>query len=402
MKMKTVCELTGLSDRAVRYYIEAELLSPDYTENYLGRKSFDFSEADIARLKDICTLRKFGFSVAEIREIITDPACAGALIEANRTRKAETVADEQAVLAVLVGLDTDKPYTLSELAEALSAPAVDTQEMPEDKARTSIWRMVKQIFAMAASALVAVLPIVLLLFCTVYSAKKSAYATFGWRNLLCIFLALVPTAVVCLMFLLKRKRTGKPRRQWGRAVALCLCVLYLPFSLVFSVGTLGLSKTTDIRDYRRLDADCLANRYSFYQELFPIWPHYFENGANGETVWLDAKYLYWERAGMDYTYDIYAEWPLREEAFDKEVARVTELFESCADNRSWKVATVKKGDYVCLFFYQGTPPFTPVTDSYTYYVFAYDPDHLRVRYILCDSLENGADQPYYLNLDWGE
>ncbi len=105
---------------------------------------------------------------------------------------------------------------------------------------------------------------------------------------------------------------------------------------------------------------------------------------------------------MDYTYDIYAEWPLRQEAFDKEVARVTELFESCAENRSWKVATVEKGDYVCLFFYQGTPPFAPVTDSYTYYVFAYDPDHLWVRYILCDSLENGADQPYYLVLDWGE
>lgn len=402
MKIKTVCELTGLSDRAVRYYIEEELVSPDYTENYLGRKSFDFSEADVRRLKDICTLRRFGFAVAEIREIINYPARAGVLIEANRVRKAEAVATEQAVLDVLAGLDAERAYTIEELAEVLSAPAVDTQEIPEDKTRTSVWRMLKRFSAMAASVLAAVLPIVFLLCWMVYSAKKSAYATFGWRNLFFIMLALVPTAVVCLMFLPKRKRAGKPRRRWGRAATLCLCVLYLPFSFVFSVGTLGLSRTTDIRDYRRLDADCLANRYSFYQELFPTWPHYFENGENGETVWLDAKYLYWERGGMDYTYDIYAEWPLRQEAFDQEVARVTELFESRTDSGSWKVVTVEKGDYVCLFYYIGDSPFTPVTFSYTYFIFAYNSDDLRVRYILCDSLDNGDHQPYYLSLDWNE
>lgn len=400
MKMKTVCELTGLTDRAVRYYIEEELLAPDYAENYLGRRSFDFSEADIARLQEICILRKFGFGVAEIREIVTDPTHAGGLIAANRARKEKAVASEQEVLEVLRGLDTDKPYTLSELAEVLSAPVVDTREMPEDKARTPVWRMLKQASVMAVSALAAVLPIVFLLFWTVYSAKKSAYATFGWWNLRCILLALVPTAVVCLLFLPRRRREGK--RRWVRAAALCLCVLYLPCSFVFSIGTLGLSKTTDIRDYRRLDAECLANRYSFYQELFPTWPHYFENGENGETVWLDARYLYWERGGMDYTYDIYAEWPLRQEAFDQEIERITELFESQGDSGSWKAMTVEKGSYICMFYYHGTPPFAPVTDSYTYYIFAYDPEHLRVRYILCDSLENGADQPYYLSLDWGE
>lgn len=400
MKMKTVCEQTGLTDRAVRYYIEEELVMPAYTENYLGRKSFDFAEADVNRLKDICTLRRFGFAVAEIREIINDPARAGGLILVNRERKAETIVAEQAVLNVLTSLDTERAYTIEELAEVLSAPVVDTLEIPEDKARTPIWRMLKRISVPAVSALAAVLPIVFLLFWTVYSAKKSAYATFGWRNLLCILLALVPTAVVCLLFLPRRKRGGK--RRWVRAVALCLCVLYLPYSFVFSAGTLGLSKTTDIRDYRRLDAECLANRYSFYQELFPTWPHYFENGENGETVWLDAHYLYWERGGMDYTYDIYAEWPLRQEAFDQEVARVRELFEGRAESKSWKVATVEKGDYICLFYYNGAAPFTPVDFHYTYYIFAYDPEHLRVRYILCDSLEDGVDQPYYLDLEWGE
>ena len=69
MRIKAVCEASGLTDRTVRYYIEEELISPVYTENYLGRKTFDFSESDIQKLNDIAVLRKFGFSIAEIKEM---------------------------------------------------------------------------------------------------------------------------------------------------------------------------------------------------------------------------------------------------------------------------------------------------------------------------------------------
>ena len=99
---------------------------------------------------------------------------------------------------------------------------------------------------------------------------------------------------------------------------------------------------------------------------------------------------------MDYTYDIYAEWPLEKEEFDKEVARVQALYES----QSSDYVTVQKGDYTCFFLYDGNPPFEEVTDSYTYFIFAFDEQNLIVRYIMCDSLENGVDQPYYLSLDW--
>ena len=69
MKIKEICQKTGLTDRTVRYYIEEGLISPFYTENYLGRKSFDFSEEDLEALKNIATLRAFGFSVEEIKEL---------------------------------------------------------------------------------------------------------------------------------------------------------------------------------------------------------------------------------------------------------------------------------------------------------------------------------------------
>ena len=72
MKIKTICEVTVLTDRTIRYYIEEQLISPAYTENYLGRKSFDFSQEDMDALKYISVLRRFDFTIQEIRQIIED------------------------------------------------------------------------------------------------------------------------------------------------------------------------------------------------------------------------------------------------------------------------------------------------------------------------------------------
>ena len=73
MKIKAVCEHTGLSDRAVRLYIDSGLLSPDKTENYAGRRSFDFSQEDLSRLNRIAALRAAGFSIAQIKDVQSDP-----------------------------------------------------------------------------------------------------------------------------------------------------------------------------------------------------------------------------------------------------------------------------------------------------------------------------------------
>ena len=59
-----------------------------------------------------------------------------------------------------------------------------------------------------------------------------------------------------------------------------------------------------------------------------------------------------------------------------------------------------KGDYHCLILYSGDEPFEKATDSYDYIIFSYNDKTNIVRYIYCDSLENGADQPYYLELEW--
>lgn len=392
MKIKTICDVTGMTDRTIRYYIEQRLISPAYTENYLGRKSFDFSQEDMNTLKDIAILRKFDFSVDEIRRIIEDASTSSAIISDIRFRTNEAVLMGEEKLQALSKLSEDKAYTIRQLAEELSKPANKLKAQGE----SIQWRPLKVVLRFIKSLLIFTavwLPIVLSLLVVMDSLNKWRYPIFSFAALGLTVISFWPSISVLAL-----SKTRWNRKKILKGVLLILCVLSIPISLFMSCCIILGSKTTDFVNYRDLDADCLANRSSFFHELFPKWPHYFEcelqPDGHLKTVYLDAHYYYCKRPGMDYTYDIYAEWPLEKDNFDKEVARVRELFET----KEYEV--VQKGSYTCFFSYNGDPPFEEVTDSYTYFIFAYNETNLVVRYIMCDSLENGLDQPYYLSLEW--
>ena len=86
MKIKAASELTGLTIRTIRVYIDEQLVAPKFTENYLGRRSFEFSQEDIVSLQNIATLRKYGFSIDEIRNILLDSQNSIAIIESVKQR----------------------------------------------------------------------------------------------------------------------------------------------------------------------------------------------------------------------------------------------------------------------------------------------------------------------------
>lgn len=65
MKIKDVCTQTGLTERAVRFYIEKGLLQTQ-SQIINGRVSREYTEIDIDILKDISKLRKAGFSIQDI------------------------------------------------------------------------------------------------------------------------------------------------------------------------------------------------------------------------------------------------------------------------------------------------------------------------------------------------
>ncbi len=398
MKIKAVCEATGLTDRTVRYYIEENLISPVYTENYLGRKTYDFSQSDITQLEDIATLRKFDFSIDDIRDILRESEKSKEIIRAAKQRAEGVIAEKQSILSALARLDESRLYTAAELASALAAASAEAP-VKEETAKRDWEKAVLTAVKTVLLFLTVWLPFGVSGLACILSLRSYKYPTFdpsviGWT-----LLTLLPSACALIA-----SKIHVSCRKAIKGVLLALCIFCLPLNFFVPLGLVTQSETTDIRHYRKLDADCIANRNSFFQELFPVWSNTFlqEKQPDGsyKTVSLDSRYYYRYVSGFDYTYDIYAQWPLEKDAFAGEVQRVTKLFQQYAPEERSEYMTVQAGNYTCLIRYHGDPPFEKATDSYTYYIFAYDAEKLTVRYILCDSLQNGAEQPYYLSLDW--
>lgn len=64
IRIGTVCELTGLTERQIRYYEEKQLIFPDRTRG--GARKFSFEDVDI--LKEIHTKLQDGFHTFELRK----------------------------------------------------------------------------------------------------------------------------------------------------------------------------------------------------------------------------------------------------------------------------------------------------------------------------------------------
>ncbi|MEK3732215.1 MULTISPECIES: MerR family transcriptional regulator [Paenibacillus] len=67
MSIGVVCELTGLSERQIRYYEERKLVFPARTKGGNRRYSFE----DVQKLQEIHQKMQEGFNTFELKEIIS-------------------------------------------------------------------------------------------------------------------------------------------------------------------------------------------------------------------------------------------------------------------------------------------------------------------------------------------
>ncbi len=120
MKIKEVCNKTGLTDRAIRFYIENGLLFPRYTVNYAGRKTYDFSDEDIVILKQISTLRQYDFSIDDIKELLLPEGDVQLILEEHISLLKEKTQNDLHKLESLVDSLNESPWTPEELCDSLS------------------------------------------------------------------------------------------------------------------------------------------------------------------------------------------------------------------------------------------------------------------------------------------
>ncbi|MBR2010546.1 MAG: MerR family transcriptional regulator [Clostridia bacterium] len=226
MKIKEICEKTGLTDKAVRYYIEEKLITPFYTENYLGRKSFDFSEQDLAQLQNISTLRAFGFSIEEIKQLCLGQAEIGQIVEAVKKRTGECFDESRRRLDVLSSLELSDQVEFSQLAQKLSSfdPTIKN-EPPVRNLKKRFLSLFRACTVFLAVWLPIVSAIMVLILKGVTLHMPIVRPSFFVYTLLSFF----PSMVTVLAF-----QRLKGSRRMLRILLTTLCVLCLPLSVFFS------------------------------------------------------------------------------------------------------------------------------------------------------------------------
>lgn len=245
MRMRQVCEQTGLTDRAVRLYVESGLLQPLEEQGYSGRRNLHFSDADVEILKAVSTLRKADFSIADIREMQRFPARIPAILEMQKKKLAGEINDKMRILHTLEKYDESAVSNYFCLAERLDAsassnilPKEDSMMRLKDVQRTVKKRIPSVLaFAMLVTGCIALLPIFIqTAFADVKPLGRGEVLyeyVFSWENFfscLPLFLVWFLMAIAAVFELLHIVKGGRRCSAFGAALcALSVAILlFLP------------------------------------------------------------------------------------------------------------------------------------------------------------------------------
>ena len=407
MKIGAVCQRTGLTDRTVRFYTDEGLLSPSYTKNYLGRKTFDFSEEDVAMLKDIAVLRKYGFSIPEIKSILEDPAKSVAIIDTLRQKKQDTIRSEQELLDALLALESGRAYTVPELAQALDNPILEETELPEEpddgclvaSCKTLFWLMCgpAALFAIFAT------PLNIWDWTDTFLYVKLHPWFDEW--LLRELGRLVPLLAAFAMYMLEMKCMQIPGaiRQF---IAIMLFFGYLFIGNMCFLGSLFneemgfYSETEDPADYMILGTYERDEMGKNLDILFPDQIPEYALGENGMPCPETTRYYNYVDYQWDWKFELFAQWQLTEQDLAAEKKRIREelgdMITAQGQLGEWEYWSMRMDPAPCL---DNVSYYEKIYADYGYLFFAYHEETGMVRYISCAS-DDQRIVPGFCTLDW--
>ena len=404
MKMKEVLAQTGLTDRAVRLYIDNGLIAPDIEENYSGRKNIEFSQTDIDRLKNIALLRKIGFSIPDIKEISQGSENTKTIIEAFIQQKQENIESDTLILEQIKNISLDSKITMESLCLQLSSAAENKQVPKEDlQLPKEEKRRREDYIAIAIIGIIAPLIIMttlILLRCVGHKNLVFDFETImmyihlfsGW------FIIIVLSLV---MLLINRPKFVSEKKQRIRKHLSRILFSINTFAVFAAMGGSSLALmlamhtqeyTTDPNDYMSLG--------SYYgsvekEEILKVFPseipesQVMYNGLFKDKYKPSTVYYYHNMESLDDVSDIFAQWQLPRKEFLEEV----KLKQSSA------VETVKKGNWI-ICYYIGNEAEEAKEGYYNVLAFAYNENSLTVRYMYSANIGYSEYSPYYLSMDW--
>lgn len=130
MKIKQVCEQTGLTEKAVRLYVQQGLIHP-ITTTGTQKNSYEFTEDHIRELKVIAAFRQAGFGLSDIKLLQEHPEQLPAFLEEKQVLMTSNLENQGNILEALSRLNSWEKGSMDSVAKALE-PVVKNKE-PEPK-----------------------------------------------------------------------------------------------------------------------------------------------------------------------------------------------------------------------------------------------------------------------------
>ena len=131
MKLKEVCEKTGLSRKTIRLYEEKALFTPQ-KERRNGREYRDYTEEDVHTLQVIASLRKAWFTMEEIRRMQEDPAAIGEIFPQYKEWLLAQKSQLDGLIAAAEHIDPEAVASIDELSAHMEAETRDLPLPPVD------------------------------------------------------------------------------------------------------------------------------------------------------------------------------------------------------------------------------------------------------------------------------
>ena len=406
MKIKEVIATTGLTDRAIRLYIEKDLVKPEYDENYNGRKSIDFSEKDVEQLKNIALLRKADFSIQEIKALQDGGETAQKTVKEYINRTNRQIQFSSEIIERISTLANDGNITIEIICEKLSSnfenvkiPAEDMELSPKEQKEKTTFTIIS-VLGMVLSGVVIILSFI---FSLLY--RFPAFVEYNINveePLIETVLSLLFTAFTKYFVIYRRNKNIGKKKDKKKVVTVILVVVWVislllsPFAAIMQFFCIE-SRTENPDNYLKIDYN--GGIYSA-EELY-IFPRAIPMDAESEFPHIGKKYTdttkYYYRYADDmfgYTQDIYAEWQLFSNNYDNEKERVLSL--------DGIVKKEKTGDWNLVYFCEEIDKHTDsdFCENYKFLFFAYNDKTQTVRYVFAVGEEQDIGTPYFTDVEW--
>ena len=129
--VKEVSTKTGLTEKAIRLYIENGLIHP-HVESGVYRNSYTFSETDVRELEEISVFRKAGFSIFEISLIKEMPEKLPELLEKKRMSLEIEIEEKKSMKEAMSRLEVHELRNASQIADSLRPAIKKEDDLKED------------------------------------------------------------------------------------------------------------------------------------------------------------------------------------------------------------------------------------------------------------------------------